>query len=346
MTRTIAVCLCGIWVMGCGDTKSDSDTGAALDTGGVTPMGTSTGTVTSTPTGASTGTDTGSTGTGSTPQCEALIEADDFADGVVERVTRLVYSPFPLLTLAEVHDGTSLTDPVLYSEAYTYDANGNEVQSVIDDGMGVVVTTWTTYDAADNPVRAEQDYDGDGVADISTVYLYDQGVLSELEYDDGMDGTIDLRLVYAYDGDGRLVGADGDYGDDGSIDEQYTLVYDNPAPDLSGTLTYDFGVDGEPEQVEVFTYDPGALDQLVFYTLDDDGDGLIEVEYNLVYGATNDVELLFGTAFVEGAFEYGFEQSTTYVAPGKADVRITEYQFNYTPMPEYVASESFIWTCP
>ena len=90
MTRTIAACLCGIWVIGCGDTKSDSDTGAVLDTG----SGTSTGTVTGTSTGASTETDTGSSGTGSTPQCEALIEADDFADGFVDRVTRLVYSPF------------------------------------------------------------------------------------------------------------------------------------------------------------------------------------------------------------------------------------------------------------
>lgn len=61
---------------------------------------------------------------------------------------------------------------------------------------------------------------------------------------------VEQRLVRFFDGAGRLVATEFDYGNDGSVDERAQYVYDDPSSPRWVRQTYDFGLDSVIDLVE------------------------------------------------------------------------------------------------
>ena len=136
------------------------------------------------------------------------------------------------------------------TERFTYDAAGNRTTRTIDfvDPTAIDQAFTYEYDAADRLLAEYADNDGDGLADRTTLFDYEQTQLTSKRVHEGADDTAPLRSQqrYQYNLQGRLSAV---------VNEEY---------DESGTLTSRtrsrYRYDSQSYRVGVTTETDGDLD--------------------------------------------------------------------------------------
>lgn len=136
------------------------------------------------------------------------------------------------------------------------DASGNLLLKEYTDGSGVARTRVTyTYDATNALLVEEDDFDADGVVDVTFTRTYDpQG--NELTLVTTGLWDADYSWSYVYDGAGRVLVAEYDgYFDhtDGIVDERDVFTRDAAGNPL--LVTQDTDMDGAPELGVTRTWD-------------------------------------------------------------------------------------------
>ena len=156
---------------------------------------------------------------------------------------------------------------------YTYDANGWLVLAEQDlDGDGVAEEVYEqTYDSTGRLIDQLIDYDGDGVPDVRYVITYNaNGDRDQVEYDLGNDGTVDSTTTYVYDGTPLLIALEVDFDGDGLADQLTEYLRDSAGDILQET--FDAEADGTFESVKDYSR-PGLLTGDYYYDWDQTGDG-------------------------------------------------------------------------
>ncbi|MEN8139587.1 MAG: hypothetical protein ABFR97_00005 [Thermodesulfobacteriota bacterium] len=180
------------------------------------------------------------------------VEYDNDYDGLVDSVATTTYVPVysnstaKLLSMAEEtsydNDNDGSMDEVR-TVNYTFDENGNttllleELRSNSADMEGYRETNIYRYDNAGNQVSSSysrEELDGTISAEgVSTFYYDDAGnmtlQLSEHTYADNLGSTDAVTYSYSHDDKGNLLfrKAEGDNGNDGSINYRTTEVYED-----------------------------------------------------------------------------------------------------------------------
>lgn len=274
--------------------------------------------------------DTGPVHEGSKALCIVTLAYDYYADGttnagyrsqVDERGNLLLkeYLDRDLVASVRVEASYDADDHVLEqledyeadgvvdtTRSYTYDAHGNMVARQYDHGGSVSDYLWThTYDGFDFLVLTTYDGYGDeadGVTDERTVFTNDEAGRPLVEAQDMLDdGTVELTVTRAYDGDGRITAEAWDY--DGLTDawgtpyEDYTWAYTYDAAGNLLSWSEDIGSDGSA-MVARYTYD--ADNHVLTYELDYTDDGVVDVAYAYAYDTSGN--LVSTTILLDGAW--------------------------------------------
>jgi hypothetical protein len=133
------------------------------------------------------------------------------------------------------------------------------------------------------PCSIEWDFGLDGTIDFRKMYTYDDdGTLLFEEWDRHADGTVDSRRSYSYSTDGELLSAEWDRNANGSVDTVSGEEMDeamNPVDEgarASGTRDYAYDRAGN---VRLEEYDPendGIINARAIYSYDHHGNLLIK----------------------------------------------------------------------
>ena len=203
---------------------------------------------------------------------------DRDADGTIETTQRRVYSRNNLLTERRWYDGVTRNLTKLY--LYEYDSLLRMVLWRLDlDGDAEFDRLYRYhYDDIRGLVSIEQDRDGDGLVDHVCRYniLVEDGV-TRTECDTDNDGTVDNSELVTRN-DGLIVEVQYDEGDDGDVDRVVAYAYDDKGKMIySGT---DGNSDGDFESWDEYDYDSNGLlvvtrgyrDKTLEYTIYDEYD--------------------------------------------------------------------------
>lgn len=149
-------------------------------------------------------------------------------DGTIERRTELYYDEDFRLIAERVYLGpTKVPDE---STTYVYDYRGRlEIKEEAQRFEGILRefrTIWS-YDDEDRIVQQTVDQGADGTPELAIDFDYDKttGLKAEEAVDLGVDGDVDERTVFSWDGEGRLIKSELDEGADGSVEETVTYDY-------------------------------------------------------------------------------------------------------------------------
>jgi len=133
------------------------------------------------------------------------------------------------------------------------------------------------------PCSIEWDFGLDGTINYRKMYIYDQdGTLLFEEWDRHADGTVDSRRTYSYNADGELISAEWDRDANGTVDTVSDEEMDeamNPVDEdamASGTRDYAYDRAGN---VRLEEYDPegdGIINARAIYSYDDHGNLVIK----------------------------------------------------------------------
>ncbi|MCB1688627.1 MAG: RHS repeat protein [Halioglobus sp.] len=159
---------------------------------------------------------------------------------------------------------------------WTYTRDGSEIFRDVLPGefRRSSLSTWT-YDANDNLLRKEYDYDRDGTLDVILLYTNDaDGKRILYEEDDGANGSIERTQSTAYDAEGRLLREEWDYDNDGKPDRTQTYTYD--ARGSQTRYEDDTDGDGTPENVRAANFEYDSDGNVIRLEADGDGDGVFD----------------------------------------------------------------------
>jgi hypothetical protein len=151
---------------------------------------------------------------------------DNEGDGVMDWVTTYTHNGDGAVSTAEeVRDGSVTSVTVFH-----YDDDGFIESADVDDGGDGTVDKVRLYtvDGDGNVTRIEDDSGVDGDVDSVETRMYEEGVLVLQVIDNGNDGMVDVRIVWTFDSEWRLLRQETEL----SIDDF------NDTPDLVYALTY------------------------------------------------------------------------------------------------------------
>jgi hypothetical protein len=133
------------------------------------------------------------------------------------------------------------------------------------------------------PCSIEWDYGLDGSVDYRKTYIYaEDGQLLFEEWDRHADGTVDSRRRYAYDADGDLVAVEWDLDANGTIDSltidslsdeavaEATRYIDEEAA-ANGTRRYAYDREGKVRMEEYDPENDGVVNARAIYSYDESG---------------------------------------------------------------------------
>lgn len=157
---------------------------------------------------------------------------------------------------------------------WSYTSEGSEIFRDVSGGefIGPSISTWS-YDADENLVRKEYDYDRNGMLDAIILYTNDSNGRQILyQEDDGADGSIDSTHSTAYDTQGRLLREEWDYDNNGQPNRIQAYTHD--AQGNETRYEDDTDGDGSPENVRAANFEYDSDGNINRREIDDNGDGI------------------------------------------------------------------------
>lgn len=147
--------------------------------------------------------------------------------------------------------------------SYTYDSKGNELSVSISNIDGSVnMVTFYNYDG--NVRIGKEDQNGDGVADSTQTWIYDDnGNKLSYSHDSNCDNKADNIKTYTYDKSGNMLTESEDAAGDGEVNSVTTYAYDSNGNMLS---IIQGGGEKIAEKITIMTYDnDGNMLTKIFY---------------------------------------------------------------------------------
>lgn len=182
-------------------------------------------------------------------------EFDSGDDGSIDETQIDTYSHD---TQGRLTQNTLSVDGVVrYLMQITYDAQGREIQRVVDqdtDSNGDLNQRIIyTFNASHLGGVYEEDRNGDGTVDVRMTDIFDAaGHRLSSAIDNNADGTVDMRRTFAYDANGRRIRSEWDNNADGVVDVREVSTFT-----ADGYLTLverDTDGNGTVNQQTVITY--------------------------------------------------------------------------------------------
>jgi len=136
-------------------------------------------------------------------------KADMNNDGVVDEYVLYEYGDGAFVRLTSFDGATGAKRGVHeWILNFRGDATVERVDVDADGTWDDAIAHRFEYDADGRVVTEETDWDTDGIPEILTIFTWSDGLLEGEAYDDGVDGTIEATLTYAYYPDGQLAQAE------------------------------------------------------------------------------------------------------------------------------------------
>lgn len=238
-------------------------------------------------------------------------EEDDMRDGTIDVYWSFDYDDDDrmLLETGDHRDGGRADDQ---RWVWAYDERGNHTLLDWYEGDELSYHEESTYDADDNRLTHVSGFDGDTRAER---YVYEDGLMTRKEVDEGNDEVVDAVHTFETDGE-RITSEAIDFSDEDSFDQQRTYRYEGgrlvaiETDDASDGLGDE---DGDGELVDgIQTYEYDADGRTTEHVTDDDADGEPErtttwardedgrvLERKIVYGPESD-DLQLTTSYSYG----------------------------------------------
>lgn len=198
--------------------------------------------------------------------CTATMSVDVMKDGVLDWLWHYQYDE---VGAVDAIDSDAGADGSLDARVdYVYLA-GLLDQRLWDDGRDGILNSIDsyTYDAEDQLIEMVMDGGADGLPDAITTWAWSDGLERTESVDEDADGAPELRIAWSYQDRLKVLG-EYDLGLDGVVDDTQHLFYEEG---LLVRDTVDAGSDGTDDVVELTTYDTRGLVATVSKDMGNDG---------------------------------------------------------------------------
>ncbi len=207
---------------------------------------------------------------------------------------------------------------------WTYDADGHVVTYRYDDGRLPMGFTYSR-DAAGNLLSYTRDNYDDGSVDERGFYTYDaydRLVVSTVE---DAAGVVVITVSYLYDAAGNRVSTTYLSAGSNYLNE---VTYDGRGNPLVNT--YDYGMDGSVDSRTEYRYTYDAAGQIVLQEVDNDRDGMFEVQVVMAYDAAGrrvsmESVTTYGGSTIVAYFAWVYDASGRLVTQSYDDGRSADY---------------------